>query len=99
LTPKCSGSSTSTSYNNTLGHIGFAAENRSGKPYRTGSFILVTITLQAVAETLTTRLTFRQEAPRHTDVVAAGQSILHNLIDGEVSVQPMRGIFLPLVLR
>jgi parallel beta-helix repeat protein len=91
---------TGTSYDNTLGHIGFAAENQSGRPYTTGSFVLVTITLQSVAETLSTKLPFRQEAQRHTDVVAAGQSILRTLSGGEVVVQPeMGGIFLPLVLR
>jgi hypothetical protein len=91
---------TATSYNNALGHIGFAAKNESGAPYTTGSFVLVTITFQAIAETVSTRLVFRQESPRRTDVVAGGLSILRTLADGEVVVQPQGiGLFLPLVLR
>ena len=84
---------------NSQGTIDYAAGVLTGEP-STGTITLASIHLKAVTETAGTGLSFVFTAPRKTDVVFEGSSVLGDHTDGNVAITAFRNrVYLPLMLK
>jgi hypothetical protein len=73
-------------FNNTSGHVDFAAGAFSNFP--SGTFTLATITFSANVQTSATDLTYNSVEPRKSDVTFGGGSVLTYTENGTVEVIP-----------
>jgi uncharacterized repeat protein (TIGR01451 family) len=71
-------------YDNLTGEIDYAAGKLSNFP--TGTFTLVTLTFEAIAQSDGTQLAFNHTAPRKSDVTYGGGSVLDNTQDGTIVI-------------
>ena len=69
---------------NATGRIGFVAQGS----VQTGRFTLAVIHFQAISPTLTSRLVFNMIAPRRSDLLLSGASVLEGVRGGLVTVLP-----------
>jgi parallel beta-helix repeat protein len=85
-------------YDNGVGTVDYDAELLTGDP-PSGTFTLATVTFRALTETPGTVISFVVAAPRRSDVLYGGHSVLGEHADGEVRVAARRRVYLPLVVK